>query len=254
MPSTIKLNNISIVLVNPQIPENIGATARAMHNMGINHLVLVNPKNRDLSRIKIMATGSSTHVIDKMEVYDDLLSAVGSFQYVVGTTARIGNLRPALSNPHRLAQDLIPVSQNNRVAILFGPEDKGLSNDHLRICRTIATIPTAEFSSINLAQAVMIICYELFLAVKEKPTKPLPRLANTFELEGMYGHLKDVLTKIGFLNPQNPEHWMLNIRRLASKYPLKAKEVHTIRGICRQIDWYTEQLDKDLDGKKDEDI
>ncbi|MBN1848450.1 MAG: RNA methyltransferase [Deltaproteobacteria bacterium] len=254
MPSTIKLDNISIVLVNPQIPENIGAAARAMHNMGINHLILVHPKNHDPSRIKIMATGSSNCVLEKMEIHDDLLSAVGSFQYIVGTTARIGNQRPALTDPHHLAEDLIPISQNNTIAVLFGPEDKGLSNDHLRICHTIATIPTAQFSSINLAQAVMIFCYEFFRASRAGSEKPLPRLANTFELEGMYEHLKDVFTKIGFLNPQNPEHWMLNIRRLASKYPLKAKEVRTVRGICRQIDWYTEQLDKELDEKKDEDI
>ena len=253
MPSAVNLDHVSIMLVNPQIPENIGAVARAMHNMGINHLILVNPKDPDPSRMQISARGSSIKVIHTMEVYDDLMSAIGPFQYVIGTTARIGNLRPALINPRGLAQDLIAISQNNKIAILFGPEDKGLSNDHLRFCHTITTIPTAEFSSLNLAQAVMVICYEIFLASKHLASKPPPRLANKFELEGMYDHLKDVLTKIDFLNPQNPEHWMLNIRRLCSKFPLKAKEVRTIRGICRQIDWYTAQLEKKKDPQTDQD-
>jgi tRNA/rRNA methyltransferase len=166
---------------------------------------------------------------------------------VVGTTARIGNQRPALTNPRGLAQDLIAISQSNKIAILFGPEDKGLSNDHLRYCHTITSIPTAEFSSLNLAQAVMVICYEIFLAGKPTASKSIPRLANKFELEGMYDHLKDVLTKIDFLNPENPDYWMLNIRRLCSKYPLTSKEVRTIRGICRQIDWYAAQLEKKND-------
>jgi tRNA/rRNA methyltransferase len=149
-----------------------------------------------------------------------------------------------MTHPRRLAGDLIRISQNNRVAILFGPEDRGLSNEQLRYCHTLATIPTAHFSSLNLAQAVMIVCYEIFLVNREKKTKALPRLANKFELEGMYEHLKAVFMKIGFIDPQNPEHWMLNIRRFLSRLPLRAREVRIIRGVCRQIDWYTEQLEK----------
>lgn len=244
MKSPIKLENIAIVLVEPQIPENIGAVARAMHNMGIHHLLVVNPKNCDLNRILKMATGPSIDVIEEMEVYEVLMDAVGPFEYVVGTTARTGARRPAMANPRLLAQELISISQNNRIAILFGPEDRGLSNEHLRYCHTIVTIPTAQFSSLNLAHAVMIICYEISVANLEPDTKPLPRLANRSELEGMYDHLKDVLMKIGFVNPQNPEHWMLNIRRFLSRLPLRAREVKIVRGICRQIDWYTEQMEK----------
>jgi tRNA/rRNA methyltransferase len=163
---------------------------------------------------------------------------------VIGTTARIGAKRPALTKPRSLAQALVSLSYLNRVAVLFGPEDRGLSNDHLRLCHTIATIPTAQFSSLNLAQAVMIICYEIFMASGEQNPGISPRLANKFELEGMYGHLKDVFIKIGFFDPQNPEHWMLNIRRFLSRLPLRAREVRLIRGVCRQIDWYTEQIEK----------
>jgi len=242
--STIRLENISIILVEPQIPENIGSVARAMTNMGITHLVLVKPKNCDLSRVLKTATGSSIDVVEEMEVYDDLGEALGRFQYIVGTTARLGTRRPAKADPRQLAQELILISQENHVAILFGPEDRGLSNDQLRYCHKIATINTSSFSSLNLAHAVMIVCYEIFVVSRESDFTPPPRLANRFELEGMYAHLRDVLMKIGFINPQNPEHWMLNIRRFLSRLPLRAREVKIIRGICRQIDWYTEQMEK----------
>jgi tRNA/rRNA methyltransferase len=244
MTAKVNLDHITIILVQAQIPENIGSVARAMNNMGLRRLILVDPKNCDLSRVLKTATGSSIDVVEEMEVFEDLKEALGPYQYVVGTTARIGSLRPARTHPRRLAGDLIRTSQNNRVAILFGPEDRGLSNEQLRYCHTLATIPTAKFSSLNLAQAVMIICYEIFLVNREKAPEALPRLANKFELEGMYEHLKAVLMKIGFIDPQNPEHWMHNIRRVLSRLPLRAREVRIIRGVCRQIDWYTEQLEK----------
>ena len=244
MTSRIALGNVAIVLVQPQIPENIGAVARAMHNMGLNRLVLVDPKNCDADRMAKTATGSSTKVLREMDIYKDLREALAPFQYLVGTTARIGASRPALARPGSLARRLIPISQDNLVAILFGPEDRGLSNDQLRFCHTIATVPTASFSSLNLAQAVMIFCYELLLATdRPRQDTPVPRLANSFELEGMYDHLREMLSKIGFLDPQNPEHWLLNIRRFLSRIPLRAREVRIIRGVCRQMDWYVSQFD-----------
>ncbi len=250
MAGSANLDNIHIILIKPQIPENIGAVARAMTNMGITHLVLVNPKDCDLSRVLKMATGTSIEVVEEMEVYDDLGEALGPYQYIVGTTARLGNRRPAMADPRHLAQDLIPITQKNRVAILFGPEDRGLSNDQLRYCHKIVTINTASFSSLNLAHAVMIVCYEIFMAGGEPETASLPRLANSFELEGMYDHIRNILMKIGFLNPQNPEHWMMNIRRFLSRLPLRAREVKVIRGVCRQIDWYSEQVEKKGKEKK----
>lgn len=242
--TTLNLDHIAIVLVESQIPENIGAAARAMNNMGIRRLLLVRPQRCDLTRIVRMATGTSIDIVEEMEVFENLSDALAPFHFVVGTTARIGSQRPSLTNPRDLAQTLVPIAQENDVAILFGPEDRGLSNEHLRPCHTIATIPTAQFASLNLAQAVMIFCYDLFLASRLPPQEALPRLANKFELEGMYDHLKSVLTRIGFINPQNPEHWMLNIRRFLSRIPLRARDVRIIRGICRQMDWYAGQMEK----------
>ena len=238
------LDHVAVILVQPQIPENIGGVARAMSNMGLSRLVVVRPKNCDLCRVLKTATGNSIDLVEQMAVYDDLKEALAPYQYIAGTTARTGALRPTLSWPKDLAHDLVSLSQGNRVAILFGPEDRGLSNDQLRYCHTILTIPTASFSSLNLAQAVMIVCYEIFLATRQAPLEVEPRLANSFELEGMYEHLKEVLTKIGFLDPQNPEHWLLNIRRFLSRFPLRAREVRIIRGMCRQVDWYTSHVKK----------
>ena len=242
--NTVALENISIILDETQLPENIGSVARAMANMGIMQLVLVKPKNCDLSRVRRTATGMSVDIVEQMEVYDDLRTALKPFQFIVGTTARLGNHRPAMADPRLLASELIPISKNNRVGILFGPEDCGLSNEQLRFCHKIVTIHTASFSSLNLSHAVMIICYELFMNSREPNTVSLPRLANSFELEGMYDHLQKVLLKIGFINPQNPEHWMNNVRRFLSRVSLRAREVKIVRGICRQIDWYTEQMEK----------
>ncbi len=243
----LKRENISIVLVKPQIPENIGAAARAMNNMGIGSLILVEPKNPDTARILKSATSHSSTIIDAMEIYDNLGDAIGKYQYIAGTTARLGSCRPAIITPGELAETLVSVTQKNRAAIMFGPEDRGLSNEHLRYCHTITSIPTADMASLNLAQAVMIICYEIFMAGSKRSDLNAPRMANSFELEGMYEHLKDVLLKIGFLNPQNPEHWMLHIRRFLSRVSLRAREARIIRGICRQIDWYAGQHRKQND-------
>lgn len=231
--------NIAIVLVAPQIPENVGAAARAMNNMGLSRLILVNPKNPDRDRMLVSGTVHSKNIIDKIEIYDDLKEALGGFGYIAGTTARLGTIRPAMTSPQRLAENIVGISQNNRIAVMFGPEDRGLSNEHLQYCHTITTIPTSEFSSLNLAQAVLIICYEIFRAGLKKSESTPPRLANSFELEGMYDQLREVLLKIGYLNPQNPDLWMLYVRRFLSRLPLRAREVGLIRGICRQIDWYT---------------
>lgn len=237
----INLDHIAIVLHQPRFPENIGAAARAAKNMGIRQLVVVQPVNCDLTRILKMATHTAEDVVADMEVHDDLREALAPYQYIVGTTARTGSHRQTISSPRRLARELVPISQNNRIAVLFGPEDRGLSNRERKYCQSLVTIPTAEFASINLAQAVMILAYELFQASLEEPKRFVPRLANTKELEAMYDHLEGTLAKISFINPENPEYWMMSVRRFLGRIGLRAREVKMIRGICRQIDWYCNQ-------------
>jgi tRNA/rRNA methyltransferase len=238
MSDRVNLQNVSIVLHRPRISENIGAAARAMQNMGIDRLIVVAPQQLELDRVQMMATHAAAGVIEKMQVRTDLKDALAPFQFVAGTTARLGGQRPVLKTPAHLAEHLISISHRNQVAILFGPEDRGLSNRDLRNCHGLVHIPTAKFSSLNLAQAVMIVCYEIFLAAREEKTEFVPRLANRHELEGMYARLKEILLRISFINADNPDYWMNNLRRFFNRLPLRAREVSIIRGICRQIDWY----------------
>jgi len=245
MTGKINLKNISIVLHRPRYPENIGAAARAMCNMGIKRLIVVDPQNCDLTRICKMATHAALDVVEQITVFNTLAAALRDFNYVVGTTARIGGQRRVLSTPQRLADELFPISRQNRIAILFGPEDRGLTNEDIRLCHTLLNIPTADFSSLNLAQAVMIVCYELFRYSTGKPAEFAPRLANRYELDSMYEVLTDILIRISFINPDNPEYFMNNFRQFFSRLPLRAKEVQIIRGICRQINWYGQKCYQD---------
>ncbi len=236
-----KLENFTVVLHRPHFPENIGSVARACKNMGIKNLVIVDPLDCDLTRILKMATHSSEDIVSDMEVYDNLEDALAPFNYIVGTTARRGSQRRTITNPRKLAQDLINISHNNKIGLLFGPENRGLANRELKYCHSLVTIPTAEFSSLNLAQAVMIILYEIFTASMKPPKEFVPRLATSIELEKMYEHLSHTLAKIHFINPENPEYWMMNIRRFFNRIKLQARDVKVIRGICRQIEWYCEE-------------
>lgn len=238
VPTKINLNNIAVVLNRPRISENIGSTARAMMNMGVKRLIVVDPQNCELDRICRLATHAALDVVEQMEVVPDLQAALGDFRYVVGTTARLGGQRRTISTPAKLAEKLVSISAQNPIAILFGPEDRGLTNEDIRNCDFLVNIPTADFSSLNLSQAVMILLYQLFVYSTEKPKESMPRLANRFELNAMYEVMQDVLIRISFINPQNPDYFMNNFRQFFSRLPLRAKEVQIIRGICRQIDWY----------------
>jgi len=249
MSDRVNLDNISIVLLQPRYSENIGAAARAMRNMGIRSLVIVDPQNFDLSKALKLATHFASDIIEKSKFYPDLKEALSPFNYVVGTTARLGGQRQVVLTPLTLARNLIPISVKNRIAILFGPEDKGLSNEDIRFCHTLVNIPTAEFSSLNLAQSVMILCYEIFIAGGEANEEFTPRMASRYELDGMYDQLKDILVRISYINSENPDYWLNHFRSFFTRLQLRAKEVNIIKGLCRQVDWYGKKRYED--GKKE---
>ena len=238
MPRRINLDNIAIILHQPRYSENIGAAARAVRNMGIGHLVVVDPQNYEIDRVLKLATHVASDVVAQIKIYENLKEALSYYSYVVGTTARLGGQRQVVSTPSKVAENLVAISRENRVAILFGPEDRGLKNEDIRYCHTLVSIPTAEFSSLNLAQSVMIMCYEIFIVGSENNIRFIPRLANQHELEGMYDQLKDILVRINYINPENPDYWLDKLRHFFNRMQLRAKEVSIIRGICRQIDWY----------------
>ena len=238
MSSRVNLDNVSIVLNEPRYPENIGASARAAMNMGMGRLLVVNPRDWNRDRILKMATHVAADRVAEMAVHEDLETALSPFQFVVGTTARVGRKRQTIQSPRHVAQRLISISRSNRIALLFGSESRGLTNADLAFCHAIVTIPTAEFSSLNLAQAVMVLCHEIFSASYEGHVEPNPRLATCRELEDMYRQLKETLVNISFVNPENPDYWMQQIRRSFSRIGMRARDVRMIRGLCRQIEWY----------------
>lgn len=237
----VNRSNIAIVLQRPRYPENIGSAARAMCNMGFSRLIVADPGIWDETRIRRLATHEAGGVVDGIVRVDSLDKALAPFGHVVGTTARLGGQRPVLKSPALMAQRLIPLTRDNPVAILFGPEDRGLTNDDLKHCDQLVNIPTAEFSSLNLAQAVMVICYCLSTAGLTDPPAFTPRLAKRIELDQMYAELTDTLVRIGYLNPENPDYWMNRIRRFCSRLSLRAGEVSIVRGVCRQIRRYGER-------------
>ena len=238
MIGKIDLAHIAIVLNRPRYPENIGSVARAACNMGIRRLAVVSPENFDLDRVSTLATHAAAEVVGNIALYEDLQKALADFQYVVGTTARLGGERQTVISPARMARTLVPISGENEIALLFGPEDRGLTNEEIRLCHMLVNIPTAEFSSLNLAQAVMVLCYELFKVHLPEPRPFTPRMASRIELDGMYEQLKDILVRINYIQAENPDYWMNKLRRFFSRMQLRAAEVSIIRGICRQINWY----------------
>lgn len=241
MAENRNFDNITIVLHKPRYPENIGAAVRAGYNMGITNFCVIAPDDYDKNKILKMATHSLSDAVEGIRQYDNLKEALSSFHYIVGTTARLGKHRYNLTNPSQIAKKIISLSDQNKIAVLFGPEDRGLTNENLQYCHSVVNIPTAAFSSLNLAQAVMVICYELFKAQKTDTPSHTPRLASRRELDEMYIQLQEILAKISFLNAQNPDHWMNNIRSFFARLELRAREVSIIRGICRQINWYAEK-------------
>jgi tRNA/rRNA methyltransferase len=238
------LDNVTVVLKGPKFPGNVGSVARCAKNMGIGKLSVVGNRDLDDEAVRQMATHVSRDVVESIRHFDTLDEALVGFSWIVGTTARHGSGRGPVVTPRRMAESLVAVSQKNKIALLFGPEDTGLTNNDLRFCQTVVTIPTAGFTSVNLSHAVMIVAYEMLAAQMGEEEKPMPRLAGSREIEGMYVQLKAVLQAIGFLNPENPDYWMMHIRRLLARTTLQAREVKIIRGICRQIEWYGDHKER----------
>jgi len=237
--SAAKTGNITIVLQGLKYSGNVGSIARTAKNMDIDAIFIVRGEPLVEEDMKQMSTHFAADLVEKIRYFDTLKDALSGFEYIVGTTARKGHARGPLISPREAAERVTDISQMNRVALLFGPEDTGLSNEDLRYCHAAVTIPTSpKMKSINLSHAVMILCYEIFVARMPAAEKFVPRLAQSAELEGMYEQVKALLTKIGFLNPENPDYWMMHLRRLFARTQLYSKEVKIIRGICRQIDWY----------------
>lgn len=237
------LENVRIVLVNTSHPGNIGGVARAMKNMGLSDLCLVKPRLFPHSDAEARASGAGD-ILAQAVVVDTLEDALADCHLVVGTSARSRTIPWPLVNPRELAAIVSPLPETTRVAIVFGREDRGLTNEELQRCHQHVHIPVDEqFSSLNLAAAVQVISYELRMAKVFGAEDVKPRwgtewdveLADGRELELMFDHLEQTLTDIDFLDPDKPRNLMPRLRRLILRAVPDKIEVNVLRGMLTAI-------------------
>jgi tRNA (cytidine32/uridine32-2'-O)-methyltransferase len=246
-------DHIRIVLVNTTHPGNIGGVARAMKNMGISDLCLVEPKSFPHPDADARASGA-TDILEKARVVSTLDEALADCGLIFGTSARERHIPWPLVNPRELAAIATPLEGKARVAILFGREDRGLTNEELQRCHHHVHIPAVEsFSSLNIAAAVQVITYELRMAQVADQQSARPQwgtdwdieLAEQRELELMFEHLERTLVEIEFLDPNNPRQLMPRLRRLLQRAVPDKVEVNVLRGILTAIERRSGQVKKD---------
>ena len=211
--SKMNLHSTSILLVRPRYHENIGSVARAMKNMGLNRLIVVggaSPLHRDAYKL---ASGAED-ILERAEEFPNLKEAISEMGCVVGMTSRTGKERSPLLTPRKMVEKLTSISEKNSIGLVFGSEKEGLTNEELSLCHFYVRIPSADtFPSLNLAQAVMVLCYELFQSSTtiQQETGPL---ASSDHLERMFEHMERTLVAIGFLDAKHPERIMRVLRKI----------------------------------------
>lgn len=241
-------DNIRIVLVNTSHPGNIGGVARAMKNMGLSRLYLVAPRQYPDEQATWRAA-SAGDVLDKAVVTDTLEEAIGDCQFVVGTSARERRIPWPLLDPRSSAGKIAELSSREQVAVLFGREDRGLTNEELKQCNLHMTIPTSDdYSSLNLAMAVQIVCYELRVLIgsDQDPAREDDEWDAPFStrenMERFFVHLEQTLTDIEFLDPAAPRQLMARLRRLYSRVRLDEMELNILRGILTETQKWVRQV------------
>lgn len=231
--------SVRIVLVGTTHPGNIGAVARAMKNMGVADLALVEPRQFPHKDATARASGA-VDILKNATVSDTLAEALQDCVYVAGASARSRTINWPTMEPRQCAAKLLEEGQAGPVAAVFGAEKYGLTNEHLDLCDTLLTIPSnPDFSSLNLGMAVQVLTYELRAAGidRELPIyEPDAPLATNADMEYFYTHLENVLTELRFLNPDNPRHLMRRLRRLFLRARPDQNELNILRGILTAVD------------------
>ncbi len=244
METRLNLNAISIILVRSKFHENIGSIARAMKNMSLNRLVIVDgcsPLHRNAYKL---ASGAE-ELLDRAEECFTLKEAISEIGCVVGMTSRRRKDRCQLLSPRVLAEKLVPISFNNSIGLVFGPEREGLTNEELSLCHLLVKIPSSEtFPSLNLAQAVMVICYELLQSSCEVQEQSCS-LAPSEHLERLFDRMEDILLRVGFLDRDDPKRIMNVLRGIFARSLLDERELRILQGVWRQMEWYIENKVKD---------
>ena len=250
---TVKIDNVRIVMVETSHPGNIGATARAMKNMTLSDLALVSPQEHPGGEGKARARASgATDILYGAVKYDSLADAIADCDLVIGASARLRSVTWPELNPREMAEKIFAVGEQTntkdersltfeKTAIVFGREDAGLTNDEMDLCQFLVHIPAnAEYSSLNIAAAVQVLCYELHMTAllnegsiaKAENEHPM---ATSQEIEYFYEHLEQSLVDINFLNRSNPMQLMRRLRKLFNRCGLDKIEVSILRGILTAI-------------------
>lgn len=231
---------VRIVLVAPTHPGNIGAAARAMKTMGLSDLALVSPRSFPSEEATARASGADD-ILERAQVTETLAEAIADCGFVVGASARLRGLEWPVVDPRRCAARVWAELERTRVAVIMGPEHSGLTNEDLARCQHLVHIPAnPEYSSLNLAMAVQVICYELRMAADIAPVaaeeaRDAPP-ATAAELEGFHEHLERLLSEARFLNPDHPKQLKLKLRRLFHRARLDRNEINILRGALTALD------------------
>lgn len=227
-----------IVLVDTNHPGNIGAAARAMKNMGLRELYLVRPKFFPHAEATARASGADD-LLEAARVFDTLEAAIADCGLVIGTSSRQRHLPWDLVEPRECAARIASEERIGNVAVVFGSERFGLTNEELARCNWLVTIPTNdEYRSLNLAMAVQVIAYEIWLATRPGAPEPAPRdvpLATAEEMMRLYAHIEQVLEEIDFRDRTGGGHLMARIRRLFNRAQLDQNEMNILRGILTAV-------------------
>lgn len=230
--------SIRIVLVDPKHPGNIGAVARAMKNMGLRELRLVRPALFPHAEATARASGADD-VLDTAQIYEDFGQAIADCGLVVGTSVRQRHMPWNLVEPRECAPQIVQAARESGAAIVFGAERTGLTNVELERCNLLLTIPTdSQYSSLNLAMAVQVVAYELWLATRPGAPEPPPRevpLASAEEMARLYVHIEQVLEEIDFRDRTGGGYLMTRIRRLFNRAQPDQNEMNILRGILTAV-------------------
>lgn len=243
---------LRVVMVHTRFPENVGMVARACANMGASEIVLVQPELWHIEKARPLATAKGQTLLEGVRVVSTLSEALQGSTVVLGTTARTGGWRREWLSPEKAAQEVaIALADAAPVALVFGPEDRGLDNDDIELCHRLVNIPTMPGgSSLNVAQAVLLILYECHKARvsmahpdnagaqagqddEQKLSKS--RRMNSEERERLTAALKDTLLQLDYLHGDNPDYFLMPFRRFLGRVPLRRHEYDTLMGLCRQV-------------------
>lgn len=234
--------NIRVVLVEPLYAGNVGATCRAMLNMGLKDLVLVAPRIENWDEGRAMAV-HARGVLEQRREVATLEEATADCVAVMGTTARAGLYRQHVKSVREWSGELLRQAAVGPVALVFGRENHGLSNDEVSLCTHLARIPTAcEYSSLNLSQAVMVCCYELFQAGGscEMPAEKTG-LAPACQKKRLHNLWREAMLQIGFMREQKADHMMQGFQRIFSRGVKTDDDVSIMMGVARQAMWAAER-------------